>query len=162
MAAPRSSNTSPQYVYCPAGDYYYVDSNDGWFLQPVPTPSTQYANYNGTPYTATMTLTSTQSGTVGVSVSVGGTFDISAIVAGAQASTSATLTSSQYAGVGNSISFSVPPYEYGVGQYGVWRLKTYGEYYYETNTCQTQDIQYFYTWVPRNASGWNVWDSTSP
>ena len=124
-------------------------------------PGGSYKDYNGTPYNAIATFTSTVTGTIGTSLSIGGSFSLSAIVTGAQATTSATLTVSVAAGLNNSIAITVPPYHFGHGSWGAWRWYTYGEYYYLTDRCTVTNVSYMKTWVPHVAPGWNTWISTT-
>jgi hypothetical protein len=149
-----SSGSAFAYYSCEPGWGYYVTTTYG---QVHDGQGPTFEDYNGTPYNATATFTSTTTGTVGVGISVAGTFDISAIVAGAQVTTTLSLDASTSYSYGNSISITIPPWGYGYGQYGVWRWKTYGEYYYVTSNCQTTNVQWITTWVPRNYPGWATW-----
>lgn len=120
-----------------------------------------FKNYNGTASSESMTFTSQTSGTVGVTVTVSGTFNIGAIIAGAQLTTSVALNATYSWTYGNNVTMSVPSKRYGNAVYGAWRWKTYGHYYYLSPTCTISSSQYITTYVPENTSGWNTWISTT-
>ncbi len=148
-----AATTGPSYM-CSTTSSYTVDSVVGKVINragPILT------NYNGTPYNATATFTERTSGTSTVAISASGTFSIDAIVAGAQASTSLTLTQSWYVGTGTSISITVPPYEYGNGEFGNWRWVPHGTYYTYGAYCQVTSSTAVETSVPTNHNGWTTW-----
>lgn len=153
LSSPRpvsaSSACVPGWDYTVLTRYGSVHDNSG--------PA--FKDYNDTGSYATFDFTSQTSGTVGVTVTVSGTFDIGAIIAGAQITTSVALTGSYSWTYGNNAHISVPPYRFGNGVYGAWLYKTYGEYYYVTSQCGAVDLRYITTYVPENASGWYVWVS---
>ena len=147
------------YVPCTPGWQYDVITNYGSVHDANSGP--YFRNYNGGVGNAVMTVTSTTSGSVGVTVTVSGTFNIGAIIAGAQVTTSVALTGTVHWSTGNSFTFYIPPRRYGNAIYGAWRLKTYGHYYYLSDHCGVSSSQYLITYVPENASGWRTWISTT-
>lgn len=160
-SAPASAATTAPHEYnaCPSEWVYEVTSVGGNTFYAL--PGGTYKDYNGTPYNAIATFNATVSGTIGTSVSLGGSFNISAIVAGAQLTTSSTLSASVTAGLNNSIAITVPPYRYGNGSWGAWRWKTAGHYYLLNTNCTESSSSYPTTYVPHIAPGWNTWISTT-
>jgi hypothetical protein len=118
-------------------------------------------SYNATAGNMVMTLTSTTTGKVGVQVTVTGTFNIGAIVAGAQLSTSVSLQAEYSWSIAHQVSFNVPSHKWGNGIFGPLLWKTYGHYYYLSPTCVVSHSQYITTLVPEYAAGWYVWISAT-
>ena len=158
-AAPASAATTAPHEYnaCQSEWVYNVTNVGGNTFYGLVT----YKDHNGTPYNATVTFTSTVSGTIGTTVTLGGSFNISAIVAGAQVTTSQALTASVTAGLNNSIAITVPPGKYGYGSWGAWRWKTSGHYYLLNSNCTESNSSYPTTYVPHIAAGWDTWIGNS-
>lgn len=117
-----------------------------------------HSSRNGTGSSASMTLTSTVSGTVGAAwtgstnvsgsvklASISGTFGINA-----QASVTAT--------VGNSITITVPAGKTGNGDYGIWKTYVTGKEVYYLNNCTSGASSATNVWAPYRV-GWNTWIS---
>ena len=116
-----------------------------------------YRNYNGTSSPATVTFTSSQSGTIGVTTSVGGSVDANVIVTGVSVTFGVSVSVSLTATTGTSISITVPAHQAGYGQFGVWRVVTTGHYYYRLPDCS---IGYDYGTVTAYSPsyiGWNTY-----
>lgn len=145
---------SPDYYYCEPGWVYDSVSNQGrQMAQVFPTQ----ADYNGTPYNETVTLSASTTATVGVTWSGGGSLDGGVIVAGVQVSINASVTISISVSGTNTVQMTVPPYKTGYGQYGVWRQVAYGHYYYLTQRCGVgTDYGWRTTYSPWYV-GWNTW-----
>ncbi len=150
-----AATTNPDQM-CSTTSSYSVNSVVGQLINRM---GNVYTNYNGTPNDATAEFTAQTAGTSTVAISASGTFSIDAIIAGAQASTSITLTQSWYVGTGTSISITVPPYHYGNGEYGNWRWVTNGTYYTYGAYCQVTSSTNMRTSVPTNHDGWDTWIS---
>lgn len=147
-------HVTPDGYYCDPGWIYDSVSNQGrQIFQLGPT----YGDYNGTGGTATVTLTATVGGTVSVGWSGGVSLDANVIVAGVRGSINGSVQVSLTAYVTNSISFGVPAYKTGYGQYGVWRQVAVGHYYYLMSNCTTgTDYGWPTTYSPWYV-GWNTW-----
>jgi hypothetical protein len=122
---------------------------------------TTHKSYNGTATSASLELSSSATGSVGVTVSGGATFNANAIFAGAQLTTSIALEVKYSWTVVQKMTITVPPHRWGNGIYGPLLWETYGHYYYLSPTCAISHSQYFYTYVPQNSDGWYTWISTT-
>jgi hypothetical protein len=122
---------------------------------------TDHKSYNGSTRYAPLELASSVTGSIGVTVSVSGTFNINAIVSGAQLTTSVALEVKYTWTTVDKITISVPPKRWGNGIFGPLLWKTYGHYYYLSPTCVVSSSQYVTTYVPENAVGWYTWISTT-
>jgi len=118
-----------------------------------------YSDYNGTPYSESATFTETQGGTSTYSISVGGSFDLDLIIAGAQGTTSWTLSQSWSVGTGNNVTITVPSHQTGNGEYGNWRWENTGTYYTYNAYCQVSSSTKITTLLPTNHNGWVTWNS---
>lgn len=150
-----AATTNPDQM-CSTTSSYSVDSVVGQVMNRM---GIVYTDYNGTPNDATASFTAQTAGTSTAAISASGTFSIDAIIAGAQASTSLTLTQSWYVGTGTTMSITVPPYRYGNGEYGNWRWVTNGTYYTYGAYCQVTSSTSMRTSVPSNHDGWYTWIS---
>lgn len=140
--------------YCSTQNSYAVDSTVG---QQIDKQGPIQTDYNGTDSNATMSLSKSTTGTAQIALSVGGSFDIDAIIAGAQATTSLALSYSQSYGLANTITITVPPHEYGNGTWGDWRWVTRGTYYTYGLYCKETSATTMTTYVPSNHVGWDTW-----
>lgn len=113
-------------------------------------------DHNGTSSTVTFTTTISATGTAKVSVSASGSFDISDIVSGAQASVSATLEVSLAISGSHSVSIPTAPGDYAIAQFGDWRFYNYGNYETVTGNCTVTTNVDTYTWIPEKAIGYDT------
>ncbi len=141
---------------CPAHWEYDVTARLGNYQHKL---GLELKDHNGGKKGVYESFTATVGGTVSASVSASGGFSISAIVFGAQASASVTLSASITAQEGTTAQVWTPAGWYGYGQYGVWEWKTRGNYYYVTSGCQEIHKRVITTLVPERISGWNTWAS---
>jgi hypothetical protein len=116
-----------------------------------------YRDYNGTSAMADMTLTSTVSGTVGVSTTIGAEANAGVIVANVKTSLSVNVSISITATVSNTFRISVPAHKAGYGNYGVFRIETSGHYYYRTSSCKASPDDGTITAYSPWYVGWNTW-----
>jgi hypothetical protein len=120
-----------------------------------------YRNRNGTGSSAKVTFTAQETGTVGMSVSIGAKANAGVILASAETSLNIDFSASMSTTIGNSIQITVPAGWYGYGQYGVWRTQVKGIYYYLLSSCAKGTFYgTVYAWLPRSR-GWNTWTSST-
>lgn len=137
----------------------------GWFFTPQSRGADTfskvgptYSNDNGTPYNASMTLSSTVTGTVYASVSGSTNVGLSVKVASVATTYGISSTASMSVTTGNSITITVPPNATGNGDYGAWRADVRGVDRYQTANCAiTQTLQT--TIYAPYRRGWNTWIS---
>jgi hypothetical protein len=119
-----------------------------------------FKDFNGGSKGVTESFTATVGGSASISIQGSGSFDISAVIAGAQASVSVTLQATVTVSEGNTGAVWTPSHMYGYGQYGVWEWSTGGSYYWVNSYCGIQSKQYITSKVPEYTSGWKTWVSS--
>jgi len=131
-------------------------------MQGLPNDQAVYTQFNDTGQQEIERFTKSFSGTVTYSVSGSGTFDASVIVAGASLSLGVTLSKSSTTSVTLTAYVKTPNGDFADALFGVWEYKSVGEYYYETNTCITENEQTITAWVPYGAGSDATWISSYP
>jgi hypothetical protein len=144
---------SPQRIGCTAGyAYTNIQRTPNQLVQIGPT----YRDYNGSSKPATVTLTSTVSGTVTFSVTAGFQAEANFIFGAVKSSLNVSISVSLTATFGNTIVFSVPAKKAGYGDYGVWEVVTTGTLYYVTISCQYTYLGTVQFFGPSYV-GWTTW-----
>jgi hypothetical protein len=151
--SPGSPGVTPDVCVTTAHWEYDVSTvaNSGVFIG----AGTAFVGKNYGSGTTNFTETVTGGYTINVGVGVSGTVDVSAIVAGAQATTSLSLGASWLEQGSKSVTENnVPAGWYAVMQFGGYRYETYGHNYYVYGNCTIGSSTYQYTKVPRkNVTG---------
>jgi hypothetical protein len=124
-----------------------------------------YKNYNGTRFTQTHTFTSQTSVTVNVTLSVSASLSVNAVVASAEVAAKADYSKSLTATISNSVTMTVPAWNYANAKYGVWVVPTTGHLYhtsmFEEYYCRVdQDFGTISAKIPWYI-GWYTWLSTN-
>lgn len=117
-----------------------------------------HSNYNGTSSKATMTVTSTKSGTVSSSISGGTKVALSVKLATIESNYGVNVSSSVNVTLGNSFSFPVPAHKTGNADYGAWRAYVKGVEEYFNASCKVTKSQKTTTYSPYK-TGWRTWIS---
>jgi hypothetical protein len=116
------------------------------------------SDHNGTASAASVTFTSTTSGTVSATSSGSSDIALSIEVASIASHFGISATVSKTVTVGNSITISVPAGKSGNGQYGAWRAYVTGLEKFTNNNCVVTTSSAKNIYAPYKV-GWNTWIS---
>ena len=160
IALPSPAAAIPLDPPCPGSSSYTIQADYGRVL--APTEPTQIV-YNGNPSPVPVSFTSTQSSTVSStaswSVSISGGISIGIVNSSVSATYGVSTMNSATTSIGVTVGpMMVPPGHYQLGEYGVWRRKTSGDYFSYTRCILGHSppngpiTAYSVTGV-----GWDVW-----
>lgn len=118
-----------------------------------------HANYNGTEAPALVTFTSDASATLGAAVDGSVNVGIDGKIASASAAFGVNYQISMTASIGNQIQITVPPGQYGYGEFGIWSQYVKGEEVHMQGigpVCNVVERRSAGLKAPYRA-GWNTW-----
>lgn len=148
------ASTKPDHYYCTPGWVYDSISNAGvdyYGLGP------EFAQYNPYSYTITANWSVTVNGSVSVSASAGGSFDLSAIVAGVQFNLNAQVQFTVGVSGTEGVFVPVQPHQWVYGRFSIERQKAYGHLYYLTSYCGIgTNYGTVESWSPWRTT-WDLW-----
>ena len=156
-AAPHSVGHAqkPEVLSCTAGDTFAPSGYNGLDLHDL---GPLLEDYNNTGKTEPEVMTATVGGSMTVTVSASGSFDLDAIVTGFKAtfgvSGSVSLTGTE----GTNTTISTPNHYYALAQFGIWYYNTNGTYGYVDSACKEVDEQSITASVPHSV-GFKSWTS---
>ena len=139
---------------CPSETNYTVTHNYGDVIVPIGAPQ---ANTNYTPYNQVSDFSAEVSGTVTFTYNASTAVSASVVVADVSATVGYSLSLSLTAKLGNTVHVTAGPGRTAHAQYGVYRLKTVGNYVVTQPTCAATTTVAT-AWSPHFV-GWLSWVS---